>query len=90
MLELWYSFCNRTMDKKKRKDLVDTPLIYIKVHKPKTTWNLKTIEHYIQPCLDEVYKGEYNGTALKERVESYYIPISWEMWKAIWQQSTEK
>ena len=31
-------------------------------------WDLKTTGHFIQACLDQVYKGQCNGTTLTKKV----------------------
>lgn len=55
------------MNNKKKKGIVHTPSIDNNVHKPKETWDLKKIEHFIQTCLDEVYKGEHNRTTFSKK-----------------------
>ncbi|XP_045790167.1 L10-interacting MYB domain-containing protein-like [Trifolium pratense] len=51
-----------TMMKLKRKDIVDNAGV-----RPKAVWDIKTVELYIRLCLDEVKKGEHNGTNLTEK-----------------------
>jgi hypothetical protein len=46
----------------KRKYIVDNGGV-----RPKAVWDIKTVELYIKLCLDEVEKGEHNGTNLTEK-----------------------
>lgn len=35
--------------------------------KAKASWNVKTIEYFIQTCLEQIYKGEPNETTFTKR-----------------------
>ena len=55
------------MSSLKRKATVDPPSTNNDVYEPKAVWDLKTTEIFIQACLDQVYKGECNGTTLTKK-----------------------
>jgi len=54
--------CLRTMSNMKRKDIVDNGGV-----RPKAEWDVNTVKLYIKLCLDEVKKGEHNGTTLTKK-----------------------
>ena len=68
----------RVMSMLKRKANMDPPSVDNEVHKQKAVQDLKTTEHFIQVCLNQVYKGEQSGTTLTKKG-----------WKAIISQFNE-
>ena len=58
---------------------MNTPPIDNESQKPKATWDLETTKHFIQACLDQVYKNEHNGTTLTKKG-----------WKAVISQLNER
>ncbi|XP_020235070.1 L10-interacting MYB domain-containing protein [Cajanus cajan] len=55
------------MSNDKRKSLVDTSLVDNEGVKAKAAWDVKVTEMFVKLCLDQVYKGERNGTNLTKK-----------------------
>ncbi|KAK8562416.1 hypothetical protein V6N13_018986 [Hibiscus sabdariffa] len=51
----------------KRKAIKDLLATNNEVEKCKAVWDLKATEYFIQGCLDQVSKGEHNGTTLTKK-----------------------
>ncbi|KAK8619778.1 hypothetical protein V6N13_066283 [Hibiscus sabdariffa] len=60
-------YYTKIMSPCKRKITKDPFATNSEVEKCKTVWNLKATEYFIQGCLDQVSKGERNGTTLTKK-----------------------
>ena len=46
---------------------MDPPSTNNENYKSKVVWDINIIEQFIQACLDQVHKGEHNGTTFTKK-----------------------